>query len=365
MGAAGNPYAGVCNRRKPGSGYDHSRTNAALYIQWAKAIHKVDPSLKLGGPVFEGINEDIQVWADAQGRTSWMGRFIGYLKSHGHLSDLAFVSLEHYPFEPCGITWKSLYREPRMMKHILEALREAGVPKEIPIMVTESHISWRLTGPMSTIFAALWLADNIGSFFKGGGAAFYHSPIQLQPVQDSCLGPASWSDFVADRDYNISGYTSPYWSARMINLEWVQHRSGVHQMYPSSTGIQDNEGNMLVTSYAVHRPDGNWSLMLVNRDETNPHGVRVEFDDSKSKRSFAGPVTMVTFGSEQYVWKADGAKSYADPDGPPVATIVPGAAQATFLLPKASDGVSRQNRLRYARQSIFLRNKGAREMAAC
>jgi hypothetical protein len=313
----------------------------ALYIQWAKAIHKVDPSLKLGGPVFEGINEDIQVWPDAQGRTSWMGRFLGYLKSHGRLGDLAFVSLEHYPFEPCGITWKSLYREPQMMKHILDALREAGVPKEIPIMVTESHISWRLTGPMSTIFAALWLADNIGSFFEGGGAAFYHSPIQPQPVQDSCLGPASWSNFVADRDYNISGYTSPYWSARMINIEWVQHRSGVHQMYPSSTGIQDSEGNVLVTSYAVHRPDGNWSLMLVNRDETNPHSVRVEFDNSKSKRSFTGPVTMVTFGSEQYVWKADGPKSYADPDGPPIATLMSGGAQATFMLPKASVTVLR------------------------
>ena len=33
---------------------------AALYIQWAAAIHKVDPKLKLGGPVFEGVNEDIR-----------------------------------------------------------------------------------------------------------------------------------------------------------------------------------------------------------------------------------------------------------------------------------------------------------------
>jgi hypothetical protein len=222
-----------------------------------------------------------------------------------------------------------------MMKHILAALREAGVPKEIPIMVTESHISWRLTGPMSTIFAALWLADNIGSFFEGGGAAFYHSPIQPQPVQDTCLGPASWSNFVADRDYNITGYTAPYWGARMINVEWVQHRSGVHQMFPSSTGTED------VTSYAVHRPDGNWSLMLVNRDETNPHAVRVAFDDSKSKRAFTGPVTMVTFGSEQYVWKADGPKSYADPDGPPVASVIPGGPQAIFTLPKASVTVLR------------------------
>ena len=26
----------------------------ALYLQWAAAIHKVDPKLKLGGPVFRG-----------------------------------------------------------------------------------------------------------------------------------------------------------------------------------------------------------------------------------------------------------------------------------------------------------------------
>ena len=62
----------------------------------------------------------------------------------------------------------------------------------------------------------------------------------------------------------------------MINLEWVQHRSGMHQMFPSSTDIKDAEGNLLVTTYVVHRPDGNWSLMLVNRDETNPHTVRVD-----------------------------------------------------------------------------------------
>ena len=137
---------------------------------------------------------------------------------------------------------------------------------------------------------------------------------------------------MADRDYNITGYTSPYWSARMINLEWVQHRSGVHQMFPSTTGIED------VTSYAVHRPDGNWSLMLVNRNETESHTVNVAFNNAKSKHGYAGPVTMVTFGSEQYVWKPDGAKSHADPDGPPVARVVQGGQ---FTLPKASVTVIR------------------------
>ncbi len=325
---------------------------AALYIQWAAAIHKVDPKLKLGGPIFEGVNEDIRVWPDAQGRISWMGRFVDYLKSHGRISDLGFVSFEHYPFEACTITWKTLYTEPQLMKHILQVWRDDGVPKDVPLMVTENHLAAALTGPMTTIFAALWLADNVGSFFEGGGAAFYHSPIQPQGIQNTCLGWSSWSNFVSvenipddgpDEGYEIKGYTSPYFAAHMINLEWVQHRSGVHHMFPSSLDIKDAEGNVLVTSYAVHRPDGNWSLMLVNRDETSPHTVRVQFEDSKSKQaaSFSGPVTFVTFGSEQYVWINDGPDSHADPDHPPIATTLAGSPQTVFTLPKASITVLR------------------------
>ena len=330
---------------------------AALYIQWAAAIHKVDPKLRLGGPIFEGVNEDIRVWPDAQGRISWMGRFVDYLKAHGRISDLAFVSFEHYPFEACTITWKTLYTEPQLMKHILQVWRDDGVPKEVPLMVTENHLASQLTGPMTTIFAALWLADNVGSFFEGGGAAFYHSPIQPQGIQKSCLGWASWSNFVADEGgsdegpnegYDIKGYTSPYFAAHMINLEWVQHHSGVHHMFPSAidlknNDIKDGEDNVLVTSYAVHRPDGNWSLMLVNRDQNSPHTVRVQFEDSKSRQSasFSGPVTFVTFGSEQYVWINDGPDSHADPDHPPIATTVAGSPQTAFTLPKASITVLR------------------------
>ena len=315
---------------------------AALYLQWATAIHKVDPNLKLGGPIFEGVNEDIRVWPDAQGRTSWMGRFVEYLKSHGRLSDLAFVSFEHYPFEPCTVTWESLYSEPQLMKHILQVWRDDGVPADVPLMVTEDHLAAGLTGPMSTIFSALWLADNVGSFFEGGGAVFHHSPIQPEPVHNSCLGWATWSNFVADADYNITGYTALYFAAHMINLEWVQHRSGVHQLFSSSTDIKDDRGNVVVTSYAVHRPDGNWSLMLVNRDQSNAHAVRVAFETPRKRQSsFSGPVTMTTFGSGQYVWKDEGPNSHADPDGPPVATTIMGNERTTFTLPKASITVLR------------------------
>ena len=339
----GYPIAYIEMGEEPDGKHAMPEDYGALYIQWAAALHKVDPKLKLGGPIFEGVNEDIHVWPDARGRTSWMGRFVAYLKARGHLSDLAFVSFEHYPFEhPCRITWKNLYDEPELIKHILRVWRDDGVPDNVPLMVTESHLAANLTGPMSTIFAGLWLADNVGSFFEGGGAAFYHSPIQPQPVQDSCLGWASWSNFVADKDYNITGYTSLYFAARLINFEWVQHRSGMHQMFPAKVNIRDDDGKMLVTTYAVRRPDGNWALMVVNRDEANPHAIRVAFEDSdKRKAFFSGPVAVTTFGSEQYEWKNDGPNSHADPDGPAVGFHVNANASTIFTLPKASITVLR------------------------
>jgi hypothetical protein len=67
------------------------------------------------------------------------------------------------------------------------------------------------------------------------------------------------------------------------------------------------------------------------------------FNNSDGKREgfFKGKVTMVTFGSEQYVWQEAGANSHADPDGPPVTQQLSGNRQATFTLPKASVTVLR------------------------
>ncbi|HUM06764.1 MAG TPA: phosphatase PAP2 family protein [Terriglobales bacterium] len=338
----GYPIAYIEMGEEPDGKHAMPEDYAALYIQWADALHKVDPKLKLGGPIFEGVNEDIRVWPDAKGRMSWMGRFVDYLKSHGRLTDLSFVSFEHYPYEPCEIKWESLYVEPRLMKHILQVWRDDGVSKEVPLMVTESHLAAELTGPMSTIFSGLWLADSIGSFFEGGGAVYHHSPIQPQGRQSSCLGTASWSNFVSDRDYNISGYTALYFAAHMINNEWTQHRSGVHEMFPSSSDIKDEKGNVLVTSYTLRRPDGNWALMLVNRDENRSHSVRIVFETGRRREaSFAGPVATVTFGSEQYIWREDGPNSHADPDGPPAASLVAADPETVFVLPKASITVVR------------------------
>jgi hypothetical protein len=311
---------------------------AALYLQWATALHRVDPKLKLGGPIFEGFNEDLLVWPDARGRTSWLGRFIDYLQEHGRLNDLAFVSYEHYPFPPCQGSWSDLYREPELVAHILHVFREDGVPQNVPLMITESNLSWGLTAEMTDNFAALWLADNAGSFLASGGTAFYHSPIQPEPLRPGCHGWSTYGNFVANQKLEISQHTSQYFASRLINLDWVKHGAGVHQFAPAAADVTDEAGHALITAYAAKRPDGDWSLMLINKDPTSAHEIEIDFaaPDGNPPQQFVGSVSMVTFGTEQYVWHPDGAKSHADPDGPPATSTLTAKPHGKFTLPKAS-----------------------------
>src|ERR1700739_3736088 len=116
---------------EPDGAYMLPEDYGALYLQCAAALRKVDPKLKLGGPIFTGVNEDVKVWPDAHGKTSWLGRFLDYLKEHGKLGELSFVSFEHYPLEPCVINWSDLYREPQLVQGILKAWRDDGVPADV------------------------------------------------------------------------------------------------------------------------------------------------------------------------------------------------------------------------------------------
>jgi hypothetical protein len=76
-------------------------------------------------------------------------------------------------------------------------------------------------------------------------------------------------------------------------------------------------GTLLVTAYAVERPDGQWSVMFVNRDQYNEHMVKVVFNDPETRRNrhFSGQVDRITFGSAEYQWHPEGERGHADPVG--------------------------------------------------
>ena len=329
---------------------------AALYLQWATAIHGVDAALKLGGPSFQGVNKDIEVWPDANGKVSWTERFVDYLRQHGRMNDLAFFSFEHYPYDPCKTPWGMLYDEPELVRHIVQVWHEDGIPVEMPLFITEGNLSSGASETYQDIFAGVWLADYIGSVLNSGGKAvyfFHYLPLQMEPGCNN--SPGTFGMFTVDANYQIQQSLAQFFVAQLINLEWVQSSGGEHQVFAANSDVEDGAGHESVTAYAVKRPDGNWGVMAVNRDQQNAHRVRIAFNGPADKESsFAGPVEVSTFGSAQYQWHpaqtrfmahAENAaqptivattRGRADPDGPIVHTKLTAEKDTLYDLPPAS-----------------------------
>lgn len=311
---------------------------AALYLQFAAALHGVDPGFKLGGPSFQGVTEDIKAWPDAQGRTSWFARFLDYLKGHNRLQDFSFMSFEHYPYDGCETPWDNIYQEPGLITHIMQVWRQDGLPPGIPLLDTETNAHG---GEAAVdIFGALWLADSFAGFLTAGGqSTYYYHALSYSPPHPIC--PNSWGTyhmFMVDDHYQIVQPTSQYFAAQLITQQWAQPKDAEHLLYKAASDLTDSRGNVLVTAYALHRPDGQWSLMLINKDHDHAHKVRVVFRDSERKAdaSFGGKITMIVFGKEQYQWQPDRKKGHADPDGPPVTRELSAEPSTPYELPPAS-----------------------------
>jgi hypothetical protein len=335
----------------------------ALYIQWATALHRLDPTLKLGGPSFQGVTQDIETWPDTNGKVSWTARFIEYLKQRDRLRDLAFFSFEHYPLEGCRIPWGSLYDEPQLVSHIMQVWRDDGVPADVPLFITESNLSAAASETSMDIFSGLWLADYIGSFLTAGGNGVYYFHYLPLLMEHGCNdSPGTFGMFSVDAHYNIQQPLAQFFVSQLINLEWVGAVERQHDIYPAKGDVDDGAGHDLVTAYALKRPDGQWSLLMVNRDQDNAHRVQIEFHDQTGEsNSFAGTVAISTFGKAQYRWHPGhtryvGHAEYptepsvtadttgmADPDGPILHSEQSVSSDSIYELPAASVVVIRGN----------------------
>jgi hypothetical protein len=149
--------------------------------------------------------------------------------------------------------------------------------------------------------------------------------------------------FMVDDHYQIQANTAQFFGAQILTQEWAQPKDAEHRLYAASSDLKDSAGHILVTAYPLQRPDGQWSVMLINKDHDNAHEVRIVFHDADNNRDtfFTGSVAMITFGKAQYQWHAARKKGYADPDGPPATSQIKGGENALYRLPAASLSVLR------------------------
>jgi len=343
--ARGYPIARVELGEEPDGQYILPEDYADLFVQWAKALHAVDPTLQLGGPVFQGSSGDVQTWPDAHGNVSWLNRFLNYLSTHGALGQLGFMSFEHYPFDGCGTDYeKNLLAEPALVSNIVKTWRNDGLPPATPMFVTEANYSANTTAEFQGIAGALWFSDAAADFIENGVSGFYLYEYEPDPLYNYARCPngwGSWGMWDATRRYTIAAPTSQYFAAQLLTQQWSEPIDAAHVAYPSASNILDPRGREIVSPHAVLRPDGQWAVMLVNKDPANAYTVSIQFTGSGSVRHFASPVASEVLSPAEYVWHSDGPKGYPNPDGPPAAASLPGGAGATYTLPAASVTVLR------------------------
>ncbi len=339
--AQGYSIARVEMGEEPDGQYVTPEDDAALYAQFAVALHAVDPKLQLGGPVFESNSSDVEAWPDASGQTSWTKRFLAYLQSHGHLADFSFFSFEHYPFAACNNSTiqDNLLREPQLVKNIFNVWRGDNLPAGTPLFITETNYSQNETDAAQYPAGAIWYADLVGATLSNGGAGvfFYeYEPIPLSPSYP-CSGWGTYGLLLGNGKYTARVPLAQDYGAQLVATQWAQPVNAAHALY----GAAIAGGESWVTAYPVLRPDGNWAVMLVNRDLAAAHQVQLAFDGAGGTAYFSGAVTEISFGAAQYGWVASGQTSHPQPDKPPAVTKQAGGNGVVYTLPAASVTVLR------------------------
>ena len=309
---------------EPDGQYMTPEDYGALYVQFADALHKEDPSLQLGGPGFQTDTGGWRVWPDAHGDRSWVHRFFRSLKARGHLSDFAFCSFEWYPFDGIGRpTAPQLAAEPSLLARAVSGLRRAGLPTALPLYMTEYGYSAFAGQAEMDMAGALLNADIVGQFLTLGGSRAYLYGLEPNAPIHEVADRDTWGNlalFLSDGRRRIRCPLATYYGARLLTQQWAQPGTARPQVvFPVACDSR------LVTSYAVHRPDGQWAVMLINKDPRQAYAVRIRFRNTATGglAGWRGPMHVFQYSSEQYVWHPRNANGRPAPDLPPSQRLLP------------------------------------------
>jgi hypothetical protein len=277
----------------------------ALYLQWATAIHRVNPSLKLGGPSFQEIMPDDEERPVRLGNSEWMRRFLDYLKRRGRLSDYSFFSFEWYPFDDvCAPVAPQLASAPKLLENALREMERRGLSRQIPWIISEYGYSAFAARAAIDIEGALLNADIVGEFLTlGGDQVFLFGYTPGAVGRDFPCTAGGNMLFSMDEDGDLRHRFATYFGARLVTEEWLQPGNEVHEVYRATTDARNSKGDELVTAYTVHRPDGLWSVLLINKDPQRSFMTNVIFRkaSSESKGGLYGSLDVYQYSGRQYL----------------------------------------------------------------
>jgi hypothetical protein len=305
---------------EPDGQYVTPEDYAALYLLWARALRGIAPRATLGGPSFQSPESQIMMaWPEDSAGAPWMTRFLGVLRHRRATREYGFLSFEWYPFDDvCAPTPPQLASAPGRLTEALRRLHEQGVPDTLPLVIAEYGYSAFASRAEVGIEGALYDADLLGHFLSLGGATAFlygYEPTYLDR-EPRCDAWGNNALFLATSTREIRKPVAAFHAIRLITHDWLELGSAIHAIYaatPTIAGAADS----LLSAFVVKRPDGKWSVLLVNRDAKRSRSVRLRFAGNPNAAVISGLHDEWLFSRAQYRWIPDGENGHPQPDHPP------------------------------------------------
>ncbi len=290
---------------EPDGQYVSPEHYAALFLQFADAIRRENPSLLLGGPGFQSEVDGWDAIPDNAGSTSWMKRFLAYLKKKSRRGDFGFFSFEWYPFDDlCEDTPSlQLIEHPKLIRRTLRRLEEDGVPKTIPWIITEYGYSSFAGQREVELPAALLNAEIVAQYLMAGIKTVYLYGVEPNtPIREGAACD-TWGNLMAlqgGKDGQIKWRLPTYYGAKLAGQEWLGAPHGVHRLYRARAS------DASLAAYAVHRPDSQWALLVLNKDPVRERLAHVRFGGAGTNaKEWPGPQEVFQYSPKQYVWDSN------------------------------------------------------------
>jgi hypothetical protein len=337
------PIAGVELGEEPNGQYASPEDYGALYIEFARAIHRYDPTLLLGGPGYETSIPDFLAWPDAHGDRSWTRRFLAYLRAHDALGQLGFFSFEWYPFDNgCRPIGPQLAGAAGVLAEVMHRQTLDGLPANIPRIITEYGYSAFATRDEVDLAGAVLDADIAAEFLALGGDRAYlygYEPSELMSELPQCKTWGNLTLLQSDSRRRIKAPVAAYWATRLLTQDWIEPGGAPNTLLATSA-----TDGAPVAAYALRRPDGTLAILLLNKDPRRARAVSISLAGENAVGPLTGPVAFEQLSSARYVWHPAGERGHAHPDGPPARAMLDAGPRTELTLPALSITVLRSNR---------------------
>lgn len=295
----------------------------ALYARTALRVREANSGAVMGGPSFVTI--DVDGHDDQTYRFDkrwWIREFCSELGRHGEARSLRFLSFEWYPFDDVHESESRQF--PRSSGMLARAMRRMG-GFHLPLVIGEYNYSVFPCRQEVDLAGGLLNAEIAAQFLcSGGDTAYYYGyePNRLEQTE------GSWGNQLML--LNRRGIMEPvatFRTLRLLTSEWMNPKGGVHQILPLRLHLPPKQRD-LVSAFALRRPDGTRSLLIINKDPDHPLRIAPPF---------AGPLQVMTYSGKQYRWRANGKEGHPSLNRGPETAVTP--PKGGIVLPPFSMGV--------------------------